>query len=116
MRIDGEAMRSYLPTINEIMFRNSFQKSQFELKMALISTPSYHEGGPKRLALLIGIDQGDHIMTSTWVAARDEILRLLASEGLSQVDVEMIDRNRAFMPLMFPLRPEDTSIIAYQVA
>ena len=114
LQIDGGQIRPHVPAMVDILKNNSFERSQVHLNMKLISKPGYPNGNAKHLTLVVDVDQGVNIRTSTWTRARDELVRTFAKQGLPQVKVEMYDRDRAFMPSLFALRSQGPLIEAYE--
>ena len=114
LQLNGDRVRPLVPAVIAILKENSFERDQLFIKMALLSKPGYPNGNVKHLALVINVNQGINISTIKWTRARDEVVRLFATQGLPQVKVEMFDTERAFMPSLFPLHSQNPLVQAYE--
>ncbi len=86
-----------------------------DLDFINLSKPFYPNGGDTQvLTLRINVDVGDSVSTALWPAASMQLRKLLSSREYYGVEVEIIDPKRHFLPSLFPLRPEDTSVRAYE--
>lgn len=79
------------------------------------SKPGYPNNGDKlRPTLLIEVDAGDTNPTERWSAARRDLKSLLQERGLEDFEVEIQDRNRFYMPSIFPIKPSHSAVARWE--
>ena len=79
------------------------------------SKPGYPAGGDTAVAVIrITINVGDNSPTDTWSAARRDVKALLIERALGDLEVELIDPARFYMPSLFPVAPTDPLVRVYE--
>ena len=77
--------------------------------------PGYPRDGGKILpALYVHVDAGETNPIDTWSAARRDLTALLDERGHSDIEVEIQDPQRFYMPSLFPVRPDDPAVSKYE--
>ena len=113
LRLDGPRFRPFLPEILSILDCHSIEKTQRTVMMCMISKPGFPGGDTEVLALVLVIDQGLQ-PKSNWASARDGLRELFSINGFPKMMIEIYDLERAFMPTLFPLKPQDPMIELYE--
>ncbi|MCJ1247195.1 hypothetical protein MMC30_004409 [Trapelia coarctata] len=111
--LDGPRFQSFVPRIFKILEENGIREDQAVARMLLVSRPGYPGGATPVLTLVIDINQGVLITRSLGVA-KDQISRLMVTNGILDVEVELYDPQRAYMPMLSPLGPEEPVLVAYR--
>lgn len=79
------------------------------------SKPGYPAGGEIAVTVVrISIDVRDHSPTDAWSAARRDVKALLIERGFGDLEVELIDPQRSYLPSLFPVSPKNPLVTAYE--
>lgn len=79
------------------------------------SKPGYPTGGEIAVTVVrVSIDVRDNSPTDAWSAARRDIKALLIERGFADVEIELIDPQRFYLPSLFPVSPRDPLVTAYE--
>jgi len=113
--LDGLRLKPFVPRIFEILGKHGIGDGQAVARVLLVSKPGYPGGMTLVLTLVIEINQGIYISRSL-VAAKDQISRLLVTSGFLDIEVDLYDPQRGYMPMLSPLGPEEPAIVAYRNA
>ena len=114
LHINGQKMNSLMPKIRSILETNYMEKNVIRLQTALVSKLDYPGGEKRTLALIIHMNQVTP-STASWADARDELRTFLTAQGLENMQIEIFDRKRAFMPWLLPLKPDSSAVRTYEV-
>lgn len=102
-----------MSNIRSILRHHSIAQSVERIETALLSKLDYPGGNTRTLTLMIYMDQVIP-STSSWARARDDLRSMFSAHGLKDVEVEIYDRKRAFMPWLLPLKPDDNAVVTYE--
>ena len=79
------------------------------------SKPGYTAGGDIPVTIVhIAIDVEDNSATDAWSAGRRDVKALLIERGFEDLEVELIDPERFYMPSLFPVFPNDPCVKLYE--
>ena len=79
------------------------------------SKPGYPAGGEKLVSVVqVGIDVRDDSPTDAWSPARRDVKALLIERGFGDLEVELIDPQRFYLPSLFPVSPRDPAVAVYE--
>jgi hypothetical protein len=112
-RLNGRDIRPLMPEILSILDRNSIKKENTCMSMRKVSKPGYPGGETPLLALVLQINHSLQIRAS-WPQARDELRRVFCARGLSEVQVEIYDRELVFQPSLLLMKPNHRAIRSYE--
>ena len=113
LRFDGPRFRSLFPQVLSILDRYSIKETQRTVIMRMISKPGFPGGNTEVLTLVLEIDQGLQ-PKSNWASARNALKEMFSINGFPSVMIEMYDWERAFVPTLYPLKPQDRVIKLYE--
>lgn len=74
----------------------------------------YPDGDNTRLVLRVLLDAPDKASTHKWSEARRALASLLSKYGFDNINVELVDLNRAFILSLFPISPDHIAVRAYE--
>lgn len=84
-------------------------------KIVVQSKPGYPREGTNEVAALhVWVDFPDNAQSHEWSPAKRAIKALLEDTGLDGVEIEIFDPQKAFMPSLFPIDPQDPHIAVYE--
>lgn len=112
-RLFGSLFKGLVPKIRQVLADHSIRENQSWADICLASKPGFPGGDIPVLTLVILVDQGVN-NSRTWGHAKDEVHQLFAEDHFPNVEVELYDPKRSFVPTMFPLQPHTDAIIKYQ--
>ena len=111
LQLDSEIFRPLAPLIISILEENGIPENRCGVRMGMISKLRY-SGNYENLTLIVQVHQ---IFSITgWAKARDELRKYLVSKGYAHVGVEIYDAEKAFMPSISPLLPDNVYIQLYE--
>ncbi|MCJ1346602.1 hypothetical protein MMC31_004820 [Peltigera leucophlebia] len=112
-RLFGPLFKGLVPKIRQVLAEHSIKQNQSWADIYLASKPGFPGGDIPVLTLVVLVDQGVN-NSRTWGDAKDEVHQLFAEDNFPNVEVELYDPKRSFVPTMFPLQPHTEAIIKYQ--
>lgn len=112
-QIDSERMRPLKSNIRSILTSHSMEEDAKTVETALVLAPNNPGGEDRLLTLVIYMDQ-QFPHPSSWARARDELKAMFGANGLENIQIEIFDLERAFMPWLLPLSPSNDAIRHYE--
>ena len=104
-------INSLRPKIKNIMSSNAI-KDPYSINVFLFSKPGYLGGDVPKLIFYIEFREAK--VPGSWGNVRDNLVCLMMQYRVVSVQVELVDREQAFMPSIFPLPSSARSIKVYE--
>lgn len=113
LHLFGPLFKKLVPKIKQVLAEHLIQPNQSWANIYMASKPGFPGGNVPVLTLVILVDQGIY-NSRTWGDATDEVHQLFAEDDFPNVEVELYDPKRSFVPTMFPLQLHKEAVITHE--